>query len=225
MKLIVKLAAGLAAAVFFAGCAATDVVAKKAVESFTTVAAASASRISFADGTWTLASPEGDEFRLSVDYTRLGAGDVEFSFDAAPFVAAGLDVAKLPAEGDVAYAEREGRLALRFELGSQALSMGAVESMEAALAELVKAKRDRIGYHAALDHYGIKVGGGHMFEWANDLEKNEADIVWVLDPVPFVAAGLDPAKVEEWVFASVEMMNDKGKKEKVDRLLKPFDLE
>ncbi len=225
MKPIVTLAAGLAASVFIAGCAATDVVAKKAVESFETVAAASAARISFADGAWTLASAGGDEVRLSVDYTRPGAGDVEFSFDAAPFAAAGLDIAKLPAAGDVAYAEKDGRLVLRFELGSEALSMDAVKSMDKALAELVKAKRERVGYHAALDHYGIKVGGGHMFEWANDIGKNDKDIVWVLNPEPFIAAGLDPAKVEGWVFAKVETMNDEGKKAQVDRLLKPFDLE
>lgn len=208
----------------FSGCAATDVVAKVAVESFTTVAAASASRVSFDDGFWTLASVAGDEVRLSVDYTRSGIGDVEFSFDAAPFTAAGLDPERLPSSGEVAYEVSSRRLVLRFELGSEALSMDATKSMEAALGELVKAERDRIGYHMALDHYGIKLGGGHMFEWANDISKNDKDIVWVLNPDPFVAAGLDSAKVEGWAFAEVEMMDNAGKKEKVLRLLKPFDL-
>lgn len=226
MKRVPLFAASLVASLLFlAGCAATDVVGKAAVESFTTIVAASATRISFADGTWTLASPAGDEVRLSVDYTRTEPGDVEVAFDLAPFVAAGLDVGKLPASPDVVYAARDGRLLIRFDLGSEALSMDAAKSMEAALAELVKAKRDRIGYHAALDHYGIKLGGGHMFEWANDVSKNKVDIVWVLNPEPFLAAGLDPARVEGWAFAKVEMMNEAGKKVEVDRLLKPFDLE
>jgi hypothetical protein len=230
---VVSFAAAILLAFFFlalSGCgAATDVVGKFAVESFGPVAAASAERIAYANGVWTLASVGGDEVRVSVDPTRSDRGDVEFSLDAAPFLAAGLDVAKLvapttlQAPSEVTYALADGRLVMRFELGSQPFSIDSSKSIEKAIAELVRTQRERIGYHAALDHYGIKLGGGHMFEWAKDISKNDKDIVWVLNPEPFVAAGVDPGKVEGWSFAKVEMI-DNGKKVQVDRLLKPFDL-
>lgn len=33
--------------------------------------------------------------------------------------------------------------------------------------------RDSIGYHAALDHYGIDLENGNMFEWAKDISAND----------------------------------------------------
>lgn len=231
--IVASLAAAIPVAILvsgLSGCgASTDVVAKYAVESFGPVAAASAERVAYADGVWTLASAGGDMIRFSVDPTRSDRGDVEFSFDAAPFLAAGLDVAKLVAPTtpqsptEVSYAVTDGRLLVRFELGSQPFSIDSSKSIDKAIAELVRTQRERIGYHAALDHYGIKLGGGHMFEWAKDISKNDKDIVWVLNPEPFVAAGLEPTKVEGWTYAKVEMMEN-GKKVRVDRLLKPFDL-
>jgi hypothetical protein len=214
---------GIALVLALAGCAATDVVGKVAVESFGPVAVASAERVRYADGVWTLASPAGDEFRISIDPTRSDRGDVEFSFDAAPFMAAGLDAAKLPASGEVAYSMAGGRLIQRFELGVKPFTLDAFKTIGEALGELVRTQRDRVGYHAALDHYGIKLGGGHLFEWAKDITKNDKDIVWVLNPDPFIAAGVDATAVEGWAFAAVEMM-EKGKKVQVDRLLRPFDL-
>jgi hypothetical protein len=98
------------------------------------VAAASAPRISFADGSWTLASAAGDDVRLSVDYTRAERGDKEFSFDAAPFAAAGLDPSKLPSSATWRIGgERAPRTAFRARFGG-ALD-GRRKTMEAALAE------------------------------------------------------------------------------------------
>jgi len=62
-----------------------------------------------------------------------------------------------------------------------------------------------------------------MFEWAKDLSTNDKDIVFVLNPEPFLAAGVDPNDVEGWVFAKVPVDVD-GKPAEVDKLLKPFDL-
>ncbi len=54
--------------------------------------------------------------------------------------------------------------------------------------------RGSISYHMALDHYGVALGGGNMFEWAKDLGANDKDIVFVLDPEPLIAAGVDPQR-------------------------------
>ncbi|HOX48048.1 MAG TPA: hypothetical protein P5165_01820 [Spirochaetia bacterium] len=225
----------LAAAAALAGCAATDTVGKFAASSFASLAEASRDRISYEaeDGAWALASPAGDLFLLSSDFARnAGSGgmadmdrpDAELSLDAAPFLAAGLDVAKIPAAEGIKYELEDGRFMLHFELGKAAFAPAAKDSMTAAFGELLKAERARVSYHAALDHYGIMLGGGNMVEWAKDLSKNDKDLVFVLEPGPLVAAGLDPAKVEGWVFAKVETMDAKGKKLLVDKLLRPFEL-
>jgi len=151
--------------------------------------------------------------------------DVEFTFDAAPFIAAGLDVAKLPMVDGIKYQIEDGRFMLHFELGNDAFAADAAKSFDATFAEIVRTQRSRIGYHEKLDHYGISLGDGNMFEWAKDMSKNDKDIVWVLNPAPFIAAGVDPAKIEGWVFAKVETKDDKGKTIFVDKLLKPFNIQ
>lgn len=47
--------------------------------------------------------------------------------------------------------------------------------------KIVEKSRDSIGYHAALDHYGIDLENGNMFEWAKDISTNDKDIVFVLN--------------------------------------------
>ena len=37
-------------------------------------------------------------------------------------------------------------------------------------------------------------------------------------------AGVDPGKVEGWIFAKVGAKDDKGKMVELDKLLKPFEL-
>jgi hypothetical protein len=92
------------------------------------LADASADRVQWpeSDQTWVLASPAGDTVAFSSDFARNDAGgsvdydkpDVEFSFDAAPFIAAGLEFAKLPKVDGIEYELEDGRFMYRFELGS-----------------------------------------------------------------------------------------------------------
>jgi hypothetical protein len=185
------------------------------------------------DAAWALVSSAGDTILISTVFARNTASggmadmdkpDVEFEFDAAPFRAAGLDVAKLPMIAGIKYELEDDTFMLHFELGSTAFAADAKTSIKATFSELVRTQRNRIGYHEQLGHYGIALGNGNMFEWAKDMKKNDKDIVWILNPEPFQAAGVDPAKIQGWVFAKVEVMNDKGEMTVVDKLLKPFDL-
>ncbi|MEI6874830.1 MAG: hypothetical protein WCL50_06835 [Spirochaetota bacterium] len=223
---IFAIAAASGLALFLnAGCGSTDVVARVANSSFGMAIEASKGRVSHADreGAWVLASTAGDEVGFSSDFSRPGP-DVTFSFDAAPFLAAGLDMARL-SEGEGITARVEaGRLIMGFELGADRFAGDAGQSLAATMAEIVRTQRQRIGYHEKLDHYGIRLGGGNMFEWAKDPAKNDKDIVWALNPLPLIAAGVDPSKVAGWVFAKVESKDAKGKTVLEDKLLKPFDL-
>ncbi len=238
LHLVTGLAA--AAAALLAGCGSTDVVAKFAASSFSAIAAASKDRVSYEakDGAWRLASPAGDVVALSADFSRkpadasadplMKAPDVELEFDLAPLAAAGLDPRRLPMQmpgAKVAYAVEDGIFMVHAELGGESFPPEAAKSIEAAFAATLKTHRASIGYHEKLDHYGIKLGGGNMFEWAKDPAKNDKDIVFVLDPAPLLAAGLDPPRLAGgWVFAKVESKDAGGKTVIEDKLLKPFDL-
>jgi hypothetical protein len=63
-----------------------------------------------------------------------------------------------------------------------------------------------------------------MFEWAKDMSANDKDIVFVLNPKPFIDAGVDPDRVEGWVFARVTVDDESGKPVELDKFLKPFNL-
>jgi len=90
---------------------------------------------------------------------------------------------------------------------------------------IVKYARVSIGYHEDLDHYGIAIGKGNMIEWARDININDKDYVLVLNPEPFIAAGLDVAKLSGFVYAAVKVKDTNGKKVEVMKLLKPYNVD
>lgn len=206
-------------------CAATDTVATYAKKSFAAFAGA-VSVEGDASGGWTVLSPGGDRFifpaPLSADrHFRL-------EFDAAPFLAAGLDSALLPSFPDASYRLEGGTLVLAFPAGAgRAAGKGSSKSAAAGLAEafdaFVAADRGRIGYHHEMDHYGIVLGAGNVFEWAGDMAKNDKDLVFVLNPEPFAAAGVNLDAVEGWVHAQVPV-REGGKMVQVWKLLRPYEL-
>lgn len=175
-------------------------------------------------GGWSLAAPDGSA-RFSWGRSS-GGSDPELLLeaDAAPFLSAGLEAGLLP-EG---YALRDGKLLLGTALSAPA-SSGAATPL-AAYEALVKDARGSIGYHSALDHYNISLGGGNLLEWARSLDKNsvtgeaqDKDLVFVLNPEPLIAAGVDPEQVAGWIYAPVTMEMG-GKVAEVYKFLKPFNL-
>jgi hypothetical protein len=137
-------------------------------------------------------------------------------FDAAPFINAGLNEAGL-GEKNV------GGGKILFGIDFQSAGREKTNPL-ADYQRIVSIGRSALGYHGALDHYGISLGDGNMFEWAKDMAANDKDIVFVLNPAPFLAAGVDPNKIDGWVFAKVTVDDENGKPVEVDKLLKPFNL-
>jgi hypothetical protein len=174
-------------------------------------------------GRWSIVAPDsGARFSWGGEYTEQ-AFDVILEIYAAPFVDAGLDISKLPD----AIAYNDGILIIGAKLapeGSAAKTM-AKSTPLAAYERIVNFNKDAIGYHAALDHYGINIGGGNMFEWAKDLGTNDNDMVFVLNPEPFINAGVIPDKIDGWTFAKVTVDDEFGKPIQVDKILKPFNLD
>jgi hypothetical protein len=206
-----------------ASCGQLDVVGADSVKSFDKVL----QRIPQAvapdemNGGWSLTTPDGSaRFIWSRNYAASPSRDVMIEFDAAPFIAAGLDPEKLPES----YAFYEGKIMVGQKLGGETLQYQGEVTPLASYEQIVKLKRNAIGYHGALDHYGVSLGGGNLFEWAKDMAVNDKDMVFVLNPEPFLKAGTDPARIDGWVFAKVTVDDENGKPIEVDKILKPFDL-
>jgi len=199
-----------------------DVVGKGSVASFEAVLNAVPDQVE-ADGMnvgWSLSAPDGTaRFVWGEDWSSSPQHDIMLEFDATPFMEAGLDPEKLPGN----YAYYEGTLMVGTKLGDNAPQYGGNPTPFAAYEQIVNLSRDSIGYHMELDHYGVDLGGGNLFEWAKDMNTNDKDIVFALNPEPLIAAGVDPEAVDGWVFAKVKAHVD-GRPAEVDKLLKPFNL-
>lgn len=205
-------------------CSQLDVIGKGSITAFDAVLKAIPDQVEADEMNvgWSLSAPDGTaRFIWSEDWSRSPLHDVMLELDATPFLEAGLDPDKLPED----YVYYEDMLMVGTKLGDNALTYSGTPTPLAAYEQIVNLKRDNIGYHASLDHYGVNLGDGNMFEWAKDMSTNDKDIVFVLNPQPFIEAGVNPDQVEGWVFAKVETMDDNGKTIEVDKLLKPFDLQ
>ncbi|KAF5052119.1 MULTISPECIES: hypothetical protein [Acetobacterium] len=221
-KKIILAGAALLLLVVLSGCQQTDVVGKTSITSFDAVLQAIPNQIAEDEmnGGWALSAPDGTaRFIWSKDYSSGAPHDVMLEVDAKPFLAAGLDVTKLPAGMLV-----DDKIMVGTMLGDEKLTYSGEVTPLASYEQLVNLKRDHIKYHTALDHYGVDIGDGNMFEWAKDLSTNDKDIVFVLNPQIFIDAGVDPDKVEGWVFAKVSAEDEDKKPIEVDKFLKPFNI-
>ncbi len=216
---------GIALSLALSSCAnKTDIVAKFAASSFSslTQALGSDAKIAADKSSWTILSPAGDKATFSADFST--SRDAWLEFDIAPFLKAGLDLnVSIKADG-VAYELSPDRLSLDFDMGNQPAGQAVLESADDGFANFIKFQRARVGYHAELDHYGIELGSGNMLEWAKNLSTNDKDLVFVLNPEPFIAAGVDPSKIEGWIYAPVKVKGDSGKMVSVFKFLRPFNI-
>lgn len=204
-------------------CNKLDVVGDNTVKSFDKLLDINTDKVTTEDvnGGWSIVSPDSEaRFIWSKDYSKSSPYDVLLEVNAQPFIDAGLDESKLP-EGMLV----DGKIMVGKDLGKDSLTYGGDATPLEAYKQIVKLNRGSIKYHAALDHFGIDLANGNMFEWAKDMSTNGKDMVFVLAPQVLIDAGVDPAKVQGWVFAKVPTMDAKGKKIEVEKFLKPFDLD
>lgn len=210
----------LTASLVLSGCGATDVVASSAVTSFDAMAKSDAvqtqpSTIGDAEY-WRLQASEAAVFVLGK--SAEADLDIALELDAAPFIDAGLNPSLL-SEDRYSFDPVTGKLSVISNLGDTPLSGASGESVEKTFEQWVKGYRTSIGYHTAMDHFGISLGDGNMLEWAKTLETNDKDLVFILNPEPLIQAGVDPEKLENWIFGEVEVMDDAGKAVMVEKFL------
>lgn len=226
MKKMIMVVAVLALVFALAGCQSTDVVGKVSITSFESILNTIGDKVTADEmnGGWSLQSAGGERFVWSKDFSAEKKPDLMMELDATPFLDAGLDPGKLDKETYL-FDSTSNILMVHSELGADKFSYTGEAKPLDSFKQIVATHRDSIGYHETLDHYGAAFGNGNMFEWAKDMATNDKDIVFVLDPKPLIDGGVDPAKVKEWVFAQVEIKNDQGNKELVDKFLKPYNLD
>lgn len=180
-------------------CQATDVVANYAIKSFDEITPVLADKILKSDKNVTIISPSDTE-------RFVFGSEPKLSFSIAPFIAAGLDITKLPSE--IIATDTEIVIAVQ----NSSVTNPTFE-------KLIRENRNSLEYHTDHDIYELLLGNGNAFRWAKDINSNERDIVFVLNPEPLIAAGLDPEKLDGWKFTKVKVMED-GKTIEVDKLLK-----
>lgn len=221
---MIKLTGTLAlTAALISGCTQLDVVGQTAVTSFTGLINAMPGKVTSTEDNlyWKVQSPAANAFVLSKssDATETDAAMI---IDVKPFINAGLNVSQLPKE--YAFDASSETLTIGANLGKESYKLKIDAPITDVFGKLVKTYRDSIGYHEILDHYGIALGGGNMIEWAKDLSSNDKDLVFVLNPEPFIQEGTDPSKITEWIFTKVDIIED-GKTKSVDKFLMPFQIQ
>ncbi|MDR0819385.1 MAG: hypothetical protein LBN43_07420 [Oscillospiraceae bacterium] len=170
---------------------------------------------------WSLNSPDGAIwFIWSGDSDKSPRRDVMFEMHPGAFYNAGLDDSKLP---DNYLIDDAGMLTIGAKLGDKKLAPEGEATPLAAFEQIVKNYRSAIGYHTEMDHFNVDLGGGNMFEWAKDMNTNDKDVVFALNPEPFIAAGVDPENVEGWSYAPVTVTID-GRPTQIWKFLKAYDL-
>lgn len=208
----------------FFGCQNTDLVAKVAVSSFDALTNAVPDRVQSddRDKAWDVSGLDGKErLILSKDFEY--NPDIALEFDAKPFIDAGLDVSKLP-QGQYSYDKASGRITMPFEYGGEKFDESSEKSALDAFKEIVKTHREIIGYHEEGDHYMISLGNGNTFAWAKDISSNKTDLGFILNPKPFIEAGVDTGRLKEWKFAKMPVTDKDGKQVLLDKFIKGFNV-
>lgn len=222
-KRFLLIAVSLAAILGLSACNKLDIIGDTSIKSFKKLLIINKDKVTSeeANNSWSMVSPDGEaRFIWSKDFSKTSPYDLQLEVNAQPFIDAGLDVNKLP-KGMVV----GNKLIVGKDLGNDSITYTGDATPLESYKQIVKLYRGSIKYHSALDHFGIDLANGNMFEWAKDMSTNEKDMVFALAPQVLIDAGVDPAKVKGWVFAKVPTMDEKGKKIEVDKFLKPFNLD
>jgi hypothetical protein len=197
----------------------TDVTAIYAKSSFTTLLSLLPGEDLPGGEGWYLTAPDGAAKFSWTSQPTTPAADCILRVSAAPFLAVGLDPARLASD-----TWQDGELV--FQLPPNPPESASRQGGPAAsFAEIIDSHRDKLAYHFQLGHYGVEVKNGNLLEWAAKPESNGLDLVFALDPQALFQAGVDRDKpVEGWILGSIFVHDASGRRIEVEKYLKPFNL-
>lgn len=168
------------------------VLAEEAREAFLLILDTFPDRVSFHKelSHWGLILENGDGFEWITD-SSLNEADVAMVLNANEFIEAGLDVDKLTGWlFKKAEMGMPARIIRPYDLSDQANGPEGEDTANDAFIRLINAFPNQIMFHTEMSHYQF-VMDEVIFEWTTDLSMGDADLAFVLDSAPFVAAGLD----------------------------------
>lgn len=202
----------------------TDIIEFKSVSSFNAIINKIATvEEDDQNGLYILKSPDNQANLIwNKNYNNGNTYNLMMNFDIRPFINAGLDINKIKdidgieiIGNSILYGSKYNNVGYNFKN-----NLTEIDSFR----QIIDSKRDDLSYHSSLEHFGIEILHGNSFEWAQDIDKNDKDIVFVLDPEILINAGVNPNYIEGWTYTKIEKMDNSGKKIEVNKLLKAFNL-
>lgn len=202
----------------------TDIIEKRAVSSFNEVLSALPENIKKDEqkGIVSLISPDNKAQFIWTNNDQDNIYDAMIAIDVKPFLEAGLDISKLTNVDGITIDNDVLLLGINIskENFEYKNNLNTIDSFK----QIINMNRKNLNYHSNLDHFGINLGNGNVFEWAQSIEENDKDIVFAINPEPFENAGVNLNAIDGWVYANVKTMDEKGKTIEVPKLLKPFNI-
>lgn len=205
---------------FTASCSSTDVVLRYALDSFSAIS----SKLLFTPAKnsmpMRIEARDGAYIEIAKDFSS--GTDVKLSFNAQPFLDAGLNPNLLSNVGGGRWSVEEGRLYASIEISQKGVMVNN-DDATAYISLIAKQDRTRLAYHSAGRHYGIFLAPEVSFEWASNWEQNDKDLVFVLDPGFLRSVGVDPSKVLGWSLALIPMEEKDGTMTETEKLVHAYD--
>jgi len=213
----------LAAALFLTSCASWDLLGIGAAEAFERVMEDADEVWDEEEETflgWQLYMPGADTFLfLYGDYWPL---DIALAVDYRPFRDAGFAGFRHIEDGIIS---PYGHIWIGASFEIDAAGQTDEMTPRAAFEQILSYRPELIAYHDTGHHYMLHFGdSGHMIMFARDISTQEAGMVFMLNPQPFINAGVDVRNVSGWHFGPHETMTIRGQNVTMDFLVKTFDL-
>ena len=187
-----------------------DVVANHAVESFKTFG--EIIKINgYDERLYNVYSPDGTEV---FSYGE----SVQLTIDAGWFTAAGFDPDKFNGEAIL----EDSRLTF---ISDYVKGVANGSNIFDTFENILRSNRHALEYHTDHVLFELHLGGGNAFRWAKDWRTNTRGMTFVLNPQPFVEAGLELENLQGWALTNVNIMHGQESGQTVPRLLKNYSFE
>ena len=171
-------------------------------------------------GGWALTAPDDDvRFIWIKDFSKSPYHDVLIEFDSKPFVDAGLDISKLPANIVL-----NNKIMVGVKLGNESLTYNGEATPFDSFKKIIEIKPNQIVYHSELDHYGVDLENGNIFSWAKDMLNNDFDLQFLLDSKMLTDAGVNPTKVIGWEYKKTTVKDSNSNETEIYKFIKSFNL-
>lgn len=142
--------------------------------------------------------------------------------DLSEFIDAGLDSSKLAGLLADEIFDLQGEW-FEAEMADMPL-VGEYQETTRVIEEIVEKKRDALSYCEATGHFSLSLGNKFAFLWAQNLQTNDADLIFALNPAPFLDAGLNPQLLENWRLTEIETAGERGETVTQAALVKEYNL-